>query len=190
MKLKDLLKGCRSCRRYLQKPVSEEDVTDIVDHVRLGHCGNNRQLLRFYEVISEEACSGVAELVKYASLIPEGRGMPSVSERPAAYLVIAAPENPFLTRDVDAGIAAEIMTESAWEKGIGSCIIMNFPRPQMNELLNMEKGMTALIVVALGYASAENMVEEAENGNTAYRMDEHGGFHVPKLLLKDLIRRR
>lgn len=189
MKLKELLKNCRTIRRFQQTSIPEEDLTDIIDHVRYAHCGNNRQKLRYYVVQSAEGCAACEELVHYAALFPREVGEPQACERPAAYVVIAADEDSKIIH-MDAGIAAEIICESAFEKGIGSCIIVNFNPKEMDRAIHIEEGFHALLVVALGYPACTSVVEECTNDSTAYWLDEDGTWHVPKKPLTEIMQKR
>lgn len=191
MNLKELYTGNRTYRRFLQKPVAEEDLVSIMENVRLSHCGNNRQRLTF-EVISDPAvCARMAELVTYAASLPREIGQPKKGEEAMAYIVIVRPSENYATADVDVGIAADVICASAWEKGIGSCMMMNFNVTKVNELLEMGEGKTARLVISLGYpAHKSTVVDLPEDGNTAYFVDEDVNYYVPKRPLSDFVKFR
>lgn len=189
MKLKELYRNCRTIRRFRQEEIPEEDLIDIIDSVRYAHSGNNKQKLRYYLVQSDEGCKACANLVHYAALLPHEIGEPKENESPTAYIVIASPEDSKITH-IDAGIASQMITATAYEKGIGSCIIVNFVPSLMDEALHISEGYYAMLVVALGYPACTSVVEECKDMNTAYWIDEDGGWHVPKLSVKDLVRKR
>lgn len=189
MNLKELYRNCRTIRRFTRDEIPEEDLIDIIDHVRYAHCGNNKQQLRYFIVQSDEGRKACENLVHYAALLPKGIGEPAKEERPSAYIVIAAEEDSKIVH-IDAGIASEIITESAYEKGIASCIIVNFVPSEMDEAIHITEGYHALLVVALGYPACTSVVEQCKDHNTAYWIDEDGCWHVPKLSLEEIMRKR
>lgn len=188
MKLKEVFKNCRTIRRFNQTCIPENDILDILDNVRYAHSGNNRQKLRYYVVQSDEGRYIMEQLVHYAALLPREIGEPKESERPDTYIVIASDEDSRIIH-FDAGIAAEIICESAYEKGIGSCIIANFVPSVMDEAIHIAEGYHSLLVIALGYPSCTSVVEDYSD-STAYWVDENGGWHVPKLNVKQIMRKR
>ena len=60
----------RTYRRFVQKPVPQDVVDDIVEAVRLSSCGANRQALRLVVVQSPEMVAKVQPLVKWAAYLP------------------------------------------------------------------------------------------------------------------------
>ncbi len=188
MKLKELLKNCRTIRRFKQTCIPETDILDILDNVRYAHSGNNRQKLRYYVVQSDEGRYIMEQLVHYAALLPKEMGEPNEGERPDTYIVIASDEDSKIIH-FDAGIAAEIICESAYEKGIGSCIIANFAPSVLDEAIHIAEGYHSLLVIALGYPACTSVVEDYSD-STAYWVDENGGWHVPKLNVKQIMRKR
>lgn len=188
MNLLELNQGNRTIRKFRQEQIPDETIQYIMENVRLCHCANNRQILRFVVVRSAGYCKKVGDLLHYAALLPAEAGMPKPDERPTAYIVITAPKQGAGVADMDAGIASQVITQAAHEKGIGSCILFNFNKEDMDRVLNLSEERTSRLVVSLGYPAIASRVEDAINGDVRYYIAEDG-YHVPKLPLDELFSR-
>jgi FMN reductase [NAD(P)H] len=190
MNLHELLFRNRTFRKFRQEDLKKEDLEGILEDVRLAHCANNLQRLRYVLITSTDAKKKVEGIIHFAAKLPPEIGEPKEGEKPAAYIVITEPALKDGSIDIDAGIASEIISESACEKGIGSCIMLNFNVKKMNEIIAVEEGRTARLVIALGIPSHTSEVIQAQNGNVLYTCDEKDySYQVPKLSVKDLARR-
>ena len=186
MNLLELNKGNRTIRKFRQDPVPDEVIQYIMENVRLCHCGNNRQVLRYIDVRSAEYCQKVGDLLHYAALLPADVGMPKPDERPTAYIVITVPKKDAGLTDMDAGIASQVITQAAYDKGVASCILFNFNKEQMDRVLNLPEDRTSRLVISLGYPAISSKVEDAVDGNVKYYVADDG-YHVPKLSLDELV---
>ncbi len=187
MTLKELYTGNRTYRRFLPQKLSEDDLSYIMETVRLAHSASNRQQLRYYVVTNEQLCSQIAGIVKYAAQLPPEIGQPKEGELPAAYIVIVKPDDRSGVTDIDTGIAADVICAAAWEKGIGSCMMLNFNVTKMNEFLEVPEGMTARLSISLGYpAHTSTVTAMPQSGETKYRVDEDRNYYVPKLPVSEL----
>lgn len=188
MKLHDLYSGCRSYRKFLQKEIPEEVYQSILDNLRITHTANNRQLLRFCVIRSEKNRKKMDEYIHFAALLPREIADPKENEEPMGYIVITQPDPKGIT-DIDAGIAAQVICSSAWEQGVGSCIMMNFDHSKVEKLIQIHQKRKAVIVIALGYPAHESTVTDADhNDSLAYlvEVDDNYHYYVPKLSVKEL----
>ena len=55
----------------------------------------------------------------------------------------------------DTGAAIQVMRLAALEQGVKSCLIREFDRSQVAELLNLPGHVQPLVLLALGYSSVE-----------------------------------
>lgn len=190
MKLHDLYTGCRTYRKFLQKEIPAEVYSSILNNLRITHSANNRQLLRFCIVQSEKNRKIMDSLVHFAALLPREIADPKPDEQPTGYIVITQPDPKGVT-DIDAGIAAQVICCSAWEQGVGSCIMMNFDHERVERLTGTEEGRKAVLVIALGYPAHESTVTDVgEDGSLKYHVDtdDNNHYYVPKLSVKELCR--
>jgi nitroreductase len=190
MKLSELYKQCRTFRKFKQIEIPEHDMDDILNDLRYVHSGNNRQTLSYIAVQSKAKRDAIAKVIKYASLLPRELADPKPEEEAMAYLVIIADQDHARTADIDTGIAAEYIVESAFEKGIGSCMMLNFNVQKVNEILGLPQNRTAAMVIALGYPShTSEAVEIGADGSTAYTCDETYHYRVPKKTVKQIAKK-
>ena len=187
MKISELYRGCRTYRKFLQEPVSREDMREILDVARLRSCAGNRQDLRFHAVMSEELKEKVKPLMFYAGRLPREIGTPKENEHPVAFVVITGPKNPSVFNEVDAGIAADAMAITAWEKGIGSIIFKTFKAEELGNIIHMPEDRYILLVMGFGKpAHRSSLVEPGEDGSIAYYVDEELNYYVPKRPFEDV----
>lgn len=184
----ELNKGNRSIRKFSQKSIPEETIDYILENLRYCHCANNKQVLRFLMVQSKENCDKIAGLVHYAAILPPEIGTPAPDERPTAYIVITKPVDAAPVADMDIGIAAQVITAAAYEKGVASCMVFNFSKKQMNEALQIDADRTAWLVVSLGFPGIASRTEDVKDGDLKYYVDGNG-YHVPKLSVPELVKR-
>ncbi|MDO4193028.1 MAG: nitroreductase family protein [Erysipelotrichaceae bacterium] len=188
MTLHDLYTGERTYRRYLQKEISHDTLLAVMENVRLAHCAGNMQKLTFAVVTDPALRDQMAQQVHFAAYLPKEIGQPKPGEEAMAYVVIIKPKDKYPLGDIDAGIAAEVITSSAWEQGVGSCIMLNFNAAKVNELLQIPDDSTARIVIAMGYpAHTSTVVEMNEAHDVKYYVDDEVNYYVPKRALEDLV---
>lgn len=188
MTLHDLYTGERTYRRYLQKEISHDTLLAVMENVRLAHCAGNMQKLTFAVVTDPALRDQMAQQVHFAAYLPKEIGQPKPGEEAMAYVVIVKPKDKYPLGDIDAGIAAEVITSSAWEQGVGSCIMLNFNAAKVNELLQIPDDSTARIVIAMGYpAHTSTVVEMNEAHDVKYYVDDEVNYYVPKRALEDLV---
>ena len=123
----------RTYRRFVQKPVPQDVVDDIVEAVRLSSCGANRQALRLVVVQSPEMVAKVQPLVKWAAYLPPEQGMPKADETPTLYVAVLQDSSAPGDLSTDTGIALANMTLAAWDKEVGSCIMGAINKPALSE---------------------------------------------------------
>lgn len=186
MRFSELVLETRSIRRFKQSDrLSRENILAFVDSARLAPNAANLQLLRFSVVTSEKNCAKIFPALKWAGYLEEWAG-PEEGERPAAYIVIHAPdeEKPYTRMDV--GIAAAYIVLSSRDAGYGSCIILSFDCGTITEAVNTPENYRPQLVLALG-VSGEEVILETAIKDIRYWRDELGRHHVPKLRLKDIL---
>ena len=135
MNMMKFLRSRRTYRRFEQRPVAPEILTEAVDAARIASCGANRQTVRYIIVESADAVAAVQPLVHWAAYLPPEQGAPKPDELPTAYIAILQDDNLPGASDVDVGLALGSLTAAAWAHGVGSCIMGAINRPALTELL-------------------------------------------------------
>lgn len=101
---------------------------------------------------------------------------PDESEMPMAYIGILKKEK--YGWDIDAGIAAQSICLTAWNEGVGSCILGSIDREKLQGILPIPSNYKIIYLVALGYPAEEPEVIENEKEVEYYHEDDV--LKVPK----------
>ena len=80
MDMLEFLRTRRTYRRFEQRPVAPEILTEAVDAARIASCGANRQTVRYIVVQSADAVAAVQPLVHWAAYLPPEQGQPKPDE--------------------------------------------------------------------------------------------------------------
>jgi len=92
--LKDLVKKCRSYRRFFQEvSIPYEDLKDMVDTARLTGCTKNCQGLKFKLISTPEECAKVFPSLLWAGALkdwdgPADGGMRALFPRRSCFLLL------------------------------------------------------------------------------------------------------
>lgn len=114
MELNNLYKQCRTFRKFTQEEIPTEDIDAILQNMRYVHSGNNRQTLSYISIQSSQLRKAIAKEIHFAALLPRLLADPKENEQPTAYLILVGQKQHTRTVDIDTGIAAEYVVESAF----------------------------------------------------------------------------
>jgi nitroreductase len=184
----DLIKKNRSYRRFdADKPVDSSLISEMVDAARLSQSAANAQPLRYITIESKEVCGKIYPHLRWAGRLKDWDG-PIESERPTAYIVVLTDkEAPAVASpQVDSGLAMQNICMHAIANGVGSCMIGNFMKKEVREILDIDERYETLWIIALGYP-VENVVLTDCIGDVAYYRDEEGNHFVPKRTQTDIL---
>lgn len=182
----NLLKKCRSYRRFdAEKKIKRDELVELVNSARVTASAANRQVLRYALFTDATDCDTIFSTLKFAGYLTDWDG-PLEYERPVAYIVIASEGELGTTAAIDLGIAAEAITLTASEKGIGSCMFLSFGRADIAALLPDEK-MIPRMVIAFGYPTETVRLSDAVDGDIKYYRNEKDEHIVPKRTVSELI---
>ena len=191
MELRELVLKNRSCRGYdSSRKITAEELMEMVDLARLSASSVNRQPLKYVLVYEPEQAAAVQKTTKWARGLPE-MTLPHPGKEPAAFIVICqdltiSDNKQMYIRDV--GIAAQTILLGAVNMGLGGCMIGNYNKGQLCEVLHLDEHLEPILVVAVGKPDEEIVLTEVgEDGSTAYYRDENDVHYVPKRALKDVI---
>ena len=188
MDIMQLMKWCRSYRRFDQSRAIPENVLDnIMEAARLASSASNRQQLRFFVVRSPEMVEKMFPFTHWASALPKELGQPKDGEHPTLFVVptYEASEKAKWT-DMDLAIAETRMTLAAAAEGVGSCILANIERDPIREALGIPASKEIATVVAFGYPTHESHIVDVKDGEIKYYLDEKKDYCVPKRSREEL----
>lgn len=189
MNLTELYQTCRTFRRFEQKPVPDELVLRMLENARVANSASNAQPLRYIVVSSSEKVAQMQQLVKWAAKLPKEVGTPVEGEQPTLFIVVTLPKDAGRFANIDLGIGVHTLTTTAWESGVGSCIMGAINVPKINELLEVPEDRTAALAVAFGYpAHKSTIVDMPADGDLSYYVDDARDYYVPKRPLEEIAR--
>ena len=122
--------------------------------------------------------------VKWAGYLSDWDG-PTDDEAPTAYLILLSPESTGVSQ-IDVGIAAETILLAAAEKGIGGCMILNFPREELTKRYDLAGKYKIELVISIGVPAEKVELEEMKDGNVRYYRDRSDVHRVPKRPLREV----
>ena len=187
--LKDLVKQCRSYRRFYQDTaIPYSELADMVDTARLAASASNAQALKFKILCTPEECAGIFPYTAWAGALKDWDG-PEEGERPSAYIVILCDLTVAKNKQWDEGIAAQTLMLAAAEKGYGGCMIGSCRRSEILSILKLNpENYSVGLVLALGKPKEEvRLVPVGDDGSTTYYRDENQVHYVPKRSLEDVL---
>lgn len=183
----EFLRTRRTYRRFEQRPVAPEILTEAVEAARIASCGNNRQTLKYMILQSPEVVAAVQPLVHWAASLPPEQGTPKPDEQPVAFIAVLQDERLPGGSDTDAGLAMSNMTAAAWSHGVGSCMMGSIDRPTLSQLMDLPEGVKLRYLVAFGYPSHKSHLVEPRDGDTKYYLDDARDYCVPKRPLEEVL---
>ena len=187
MNLKDLFLKTRTRRRFDEShQISQETLENLVDLARLSASGGNRQPLKYLLCNKPEECERIFPYLAWAAYLTEWPG-PDKGERPSAYIIILGDKSLTDIFGIDHGIAAQSIMLGATAEGLGGCIIASIKREELCNELKIPDKYEVLIILALGKAVQNVIIDEIKDDDVKYWRDDKGNHHVPKRNLKDLI---
>ena len=163
----DIIKKRRSVREYLDKPVEDEKIEQIVEAARLSPSSCNSQCWRFVvtkgdikEQIIKKGLGGIVLANRWAKSAP--------------VIIAACADLNFLTHKVgagikgieyhllDIGIAVEHLVLRATELGLGTCWIGWFNERAVRRILKIPRSIKIVALITLGYPKGELELHEKQ----------------------------
>jgi nitroreductase len=188
MKMIDLVRRCRSYRRFRQeRAVSMETLRELVDLARQSASAMNKQPLRYALSADPETNARIFPHLAWAGYLEDWAG-PDEGQRPSAYIVVAAGRDAGRWADCDLGIASQSILLGAVERGLGGCMVASVKREALAEALGIPDNLKILLVIAIGEPAEEVVIDPVgEDGGIRYWRDDSGTHHVPKRSLEEII---
>ncbi|UCH12743.1 MAG: nitroreductase family protein [Candidatus Omnitrophota bacterium] len=186
MPFKDLIKRCRSYRRFYEDCKIEENLLrELVDLARLSASAANLQPLKYMLSCQPTRNDLIFPALFWAGHIKDWPG-PKEGERPSAYIIILGDKTIAKTFEYDCGIAAHSILLGAVEKGLGGCMLGAIDKDLLRKNLNIPQQYDILLVIALGKPKEKVVIEESE-GDIKYYRNKNNTHHVPKRSLDEII---
>ncbi len=153
-----ILRGRRSIRRYLPRPVEPEKLRACLEAARLAPSAHNVQPWRFVVVdepalkdrLAGEAFSGIYSSSKFAAKAPILLVLLIKRDFIAHHIGGRIQRIPYYF--IDLGIAGEHIVLQAEELGLATCWMGWFHRRRVRRVLNVPRRFKVVAMMPLGYA--------------------------------------
>lgn len=157
----DIFTTRRSVRRFQDKPIATETLTELLETARYSPSWANRQCWELVVIRAQE------DKKKLASLLSAKN--PATKCPEAAPIILGICGDPLksgyyngtaVTRYqhwflYDLGIISQTLCLKAWELGLGTVIIGSFDHKAAEEVLRVPPGIELVALIALGYPDQE-----------------------------------
>lgn len=149
MELWEAIKGRRSVRSFLDRPVARETIERLLEAAIWAPSGGNAQTWRFVVLTNP------AEIKRIKIVGPGLLGNPTAVIAICQDLVQARVKGGNLGETflapIDAAMATQNLLLAAYAEGLGTCTIASFHRRGVRRLLRLAEGIEPILLVSLGY---------------------------------------
>ena len=189
MSIMELLKTRRTYRRFEQRQIPSEVISEMMEAARYASSAANLQPLKYLVVQSPNRVTEVFAHTRWAGYLPAEQGVPAEGQRPTLFVVVL--EDSEISKSAyvatDAGLAISNMTLAAWDHGVGSCIIGACDKEWLSEYFQLPSKLKVHSVVAFGYPTHTSRCEDMTD-SIKYHLDENGDYLVPKRRIEDVVK--
>lgn len=184
MDIKDAILNRRTIRRFQQKPVKIEVLTELVELSRLYASGGNLQPIRYAVVLDPAKRNAVFDTLRWAAYLP-GYEIKD-DQRPTAYVVLMADEQVKKNCQFDLGASATTFMLAAEEHSLSTCCLGSFNKEKLIEILKLSDELEPLLVIAVGYPGHNSKAVDYID-SVKYYEDESGCLCVPKRSVDEVL---
>jgi nitroreductase len=179
----------RTIRIFQDKEVLFEILEKCVEAARLAPSARNTQELEFIAVNQAEKLEQLNGAVRFGGTAAK-KGQ-AKEEWAKAFIVIIADKKRSDENytPINVGIAAQAIVLSAFDQGIGSCMLGAIERNKIKEILEIPESYSLPLVIAMGYPKEKPVAENAKENNLRYWIDKAGVLHVPKRAIENVLHR-
>lgn len=146
MDLMEAIRGRRSIRSFLDRPVEEEKLQAVLEAGRLAPSARNMQDWRFIVVRDRTTRLRLAEAARRQAFV--GQAPVVIAACGTSDLVMTCGQPAYV---VDVAIGVDHMTLAAFSLGLGTCWIGAFYEDQVKQILGVPDGVRVVALLPLGY---------------------------------------
>jgi len=155
LSVKEAIRNRRSIRKFEDKPVTEEDLMEILNAARLAPSWANRQEWRFIIVTDSTLKVRLKETLSETN--PAGK---HGFKAPVIIVLCVEKDEATVHQNkpyymVDAGITMQNLMLSAVEKGLGTCWVGLFDEPRVKEILGIPNSVTVIGLTPVGHPAQD-----------------------------------
>lgn len=149
----------RSIRKYIDRPVEDEKIIELIESARLAPTGSNTQPSHFIIVKSEEMCQRLAAashnqkwmLTAPVFIVCVADIRTRLDENIEISLDENSPEVELKQIIRDSSIAIEHLVLNAESLGLGTCWVAWFEQDDIRPLLNIPSDKYVISIITVGY---------------------------------------
>ena len=151
MELKEAIRKRESVRGFIDKPISEEQLSNVLEAAHLAPSASNRQPTRFVVIKDSAKRKELARAANNQSFVGEA---PVIIAAVATDLEFTMPCG-IQSYAIDVAIAIDHMTLAAVDEGLGTCWIGAFSQESVKEILNVPNKYEVVALLPLGFPRKE-----------------------------------
>lgn len=161
----------RSIRKYIDMPVEDEKITEILESARLAPSGSNTQPGRYIVVKSEEMRQKVIKasnnqkwmLTAPVFIVCVADVRCRIKEDIDVYLDDKSPQDEVKRIIRDTSISAGYMLLQANNLGLGACWVADFTQEEIRPVLNIPSDKYVVGVITIGYPNESPKARPRKN---------------------------
>ena len=151
MEFKEVIRKRESVRGYIDKPIPDEKLRNVLEAARLAPSGSNRQDMKLIVVKDAKKRKALAQAAGNQHFVGEAPVIiVAVSTNPERIMHCGVPSYP-----VDIAIAVDHMTLTAVDEGLGTCWIGLFSQEQVKNILVIPDEYKVVTLFPLGFPKKE-----------------------------------
>ncbi len=167
----------RSIRRFQDREVPLEMMKRCVNAARLSPSAANLQPLKFITIRKN-----LKEIFQHTNWAGYLDWEPNEDKMPRGYIAIVKKDGEGW--DLDVGIAAHSICLTAFEDGLGTCMLGAIDKEALSDILPIPEGYSLELMVGMGYPAEKAEVTEMDDSVKYYREGEV--LKVPKRALEEV----
>ena len=178
--IEELVKKNRSYRGFDESVKVEESVLrELVELTRYTASGANLQPLKYRIVCDKAETDRLNGVTRWAKMLKDVT-LPHEGHFPVAYIAIC----------VDTGLCAnpdaQTILLAAVEKGLGGCMLGNFDKAEVSDILKLDAVFVPKLLIAIGKPDETVKIVDVI-GDTKYYRDSNDTHFVPKRSLEEIL---
>jgi nitroreductase len=147
MELKDAIRKRESVREYLDKPIPEASLRNVLEAARLAPSAANRQTIKLVVVRDAKTRRELAQAANSQTFIGEAPVVIAAVATDTQFVMpCGLPSHP-----IDAAIAVDHLTLAAADEGLGTCWIGAFSQERVQRILGVPETSLVMVLLPLGY---------------------------------------
>jgi nitroreductase len=156
MNIFDAIKTRKSVRKYLDKPVEEEKLNQILEAAHLAPSASNRQEWRFVVVQDKDTRKKLAQAAGSQSFVGEAPVvLAACAETDGKVMKCGLPCHP-----INVAIALDHIMLTAVELGLGTCWIGHFDALEVKKILGIPEEIVIVGLMPLGYPADPSAIQK------------------------------